>query len=191
MSEPQIVPSAPLEPGIAIDNREDARIIVCPVCGKEFKARGRNRDRRIYCGRRCGNRAWVVRHPRVTRPAPKAQTAAPKPRPMPTAERRARLIVRLGRDGRHPLAELAAELGCSARLVATDVRALAAVLPLEREGGDVVARYLLLRLDESRPAAPPPLPGAILASSPSCLTMASADPEVGTRCSEYPASPSS
>lgn len=186
MTEPAI---APPEPPAAVADGSASPVRVCDRCGRSFRP---YRPWQRFCsGGRCRKRTWDETHPRVHL-APKPPARPKHPRPMPTAERRARLIVRLGRDGRHPLAELAAELGCSSRLIASDVRALARVLPVEREGGDVVARYLLLRLDERRPAtAAPPLPGAELAHPSTCRTMASADPEVGTRCCELPASASS
>lgn len=156
---------APPVPAAAVADGSAPVVRVCARCGGSFVP---YRPWQRFCrGGRCRKRAWDERHPRVhvaPKPAPPADRPK-RPRPVPTAERRARLIVRLGRDGRHRLEDLAAELGCSPRLVASDVRALARVLPVEREGGDVVARYLLTTLTAPRiggspcaPTAPPSSP---------------------------------
>lgn len=49
---------------IAVDNRIDGQLIVCAHCGKEFAAKGRNRNFRIYCSPKCTNKAWSKAHPR-------------------------------------------------------------------------------------------------------------------------------
>lgn len=161
MTEPAI---APPEPPAAVADTSAPPVRVCDRCGRSFRP---YRPWQRFCsGGRCRKRTWDESHPRV-HVRPKLPARPKRPRPMPTAERRARLIVRLGRDGRHSIADLAAELGCSARLVAADVRALAAVLPLEREGGDVVARYLLLNLSTPRPTGGTPCAPTAPPSSPS------------------------
>jgi len=49
---------------IVVDNRVDGELIVCGNCGKEFPAKGRNRNVRIYCSPKCTNQAWTKAHPR-------------------------------------------------------------------------------------------------------------------------------
>lgn len=161
MTEPAAYPP---NAAAAVDDGSTVVARPCARCGRPVLP---YRPWQRFCpGGRCRKRKWDEEHPRVhVRPKPPARPK--RPRPMPTAERRARLIVRLGRDGRHAIADLAAELGCSTRLVAADVRALAAVLPLEREGGDVVARYLLINLSTPRPTGGTPCATTAPLSSPS------------------------
>lgn len=63
-SSAQIDQKPARKPRIAVDNRVDGELIVCAHCGKEFPAKGRNRNFRIYCSPKCTNKAWSKAHPR-------------------------------------------------------------------------------------------------------------------------------
>jgi hypothetical protein len=88
----------------AIDNRQDDPRAVCPACGLEFALKGRNRKRRIYCSRRCTNRAWVSVHRRpITKKAalakPRRKHRRTRPLVLPPGPKAVRAMVWGLREG--------------------------------------------------------------------------------------------